>query len=249
MEQRRFKFRLILFGSLLVALGTGFGFKGYALLALIPLLFALRMRIRAASAILATVVALIMTLFVTAVAERLSIADSVTFVGARLTEVQVLGTHLALDNLELIGKYTPVVDEVSFAIKRISGDRSVASLQATLFELLHGENPLHMQVSLPSVLEYYAGLRTGGVLLWLAIFALMMSGCRNAMKARTASVRAIGGLALFLLLDAAANGLLVFRIADLAASLVVTCVPLLIAAILLSSTWPVAAQRSGRVTR
>lgn len=223
-ERARVKKFLVLLGTSLAAIGLFFGFKGYALMILIPLIFGLTGKKWLTPASVALALGAIAALLVaTMVAEDVGLAGALDYIGARLSDVQLLGADLALEHSDALEGYWPVYDELRFAWLRVSGEREYASFQKELFRILHGSNELHMEVAVPSAVEYYVSLGGWGLALWGAVFTGLLLWIRRGIwRSRSLFRKAACLMLLITALDGALNGILVFKLLDfLVSSLVV----------------------------
>lgn len=222
-ETRHHRRFLLVSGLALASSGLLFGFKGYAILMLLPLVFGLSgNRMFSFNLVLFGLLGIGLLIVATLTAEGTDIVGALDFIIARLSDVQMLGADLAIDYREQFGDYWPVLDEARFALLRFAGQRSFFSFQKELFRLFHGSNDLHMEVAVPSEVEYYISSGIPGLLVWLGIFIGAVLLVRRLLRtSRSIYTRAAIVMALLAFLDGALNGIMVFKMLDVLISSVI----------------------------
>jgi hypothetical protein len=143
-----------------VLIAAASGYKGYVLsYIMLPAIFAFSLFSNSRwSPIKSALLAVLGTLFVVAniaFNEGLSLSDGFQFFFFRISFAQAEGAlHIMMHPHEYID-VSPMALNVNALLGRVFGGEGSMNFNAVVFDMIHGENPLKMQISVPLFMEFY----------------------------------------------------------------------------------------------
>jgi hypothetical protein len=201
-----------------------FGFKGYIFFILWPIFFDLSIRKRKHFfKYSAYFLILLLTILVSTVSfiESKNLTESAEYIVLRLTNENLLGNILALDNQNAVQGIYPIYSEIVASVTRIIGSREVNLLQSKLYEIYMGDNPYNMQVSVSSVIEYYVSFGKIGFLIHFIIITSTLYLIKKMVYSSRPILIVIGIMFLNTIYESILNGLFLFKIFDITISLLI----------------------------
>lgn len=211
-------------GGFFLLIAAGSGYKGYVLSYLIlPGVFAYSVYSKARSSLIKTfgvaMIGLVLVVLNIAFNEGLSVADGLAFLFLRVSYAQAEGSiNIILHPDNFVG-ISPMGLNVQSLLTRVSGGAEVLNFNAFVFDVIHGENPFKMQISVPLFVE--ASLEAGnwGVFAILAAELILLRTFLRTFAIRSTLISLGLTFGMFLLfVDVAMNGGLLLRLIDLGIS-------------------------------
>jgi hypothetical protein len=200
-----------------------FGFKGYIGFVFFPFLFYLSLgKKRLIRFFIPILILLLVSLITISFIEGIPLTDAINYLIARLTEVNLLGNILALENPNEIEGIYPVYSEIIALLERIGGSKEINLMQSKLFEFYMNGNPYNMHVSVSAIIEFYSSMGTFGIGLFGIIYAITMAILYNLINySRNLTFKSMALVFLIVFYDGILNGLLVFKFLDLIGSTII----------------------------
>lgn len=201
-----------------------FGFKGYIFFILWPIFFDLSIRKRKQFFKYSTYfLVVLLTILISTVSyiESKNLSESFEYILLRLTNENLLGNTLALENQYTVKGIYPIYSEIVASITRIIGSREVNLLQSRLYEIYMGDNPYNMQVSVSSIIEYYVAFGKVGFLIHFIIIITALFAIKNMIYSNKPIIIVIGIMFLNTIYESILNGLFLFKFFDITFSLLI----------------------------
>jgi len=211
-------------GGFFLLMAAGSGYKGYVLSYLIlPGVFAYSIYSRARSSVVKALgvsfIGLVIVVLNIAFNEGLSVTDGLAFLFFRVSYAQAEGSINIILHPDNFSGISPMALNIQSLLTRVSGGAEVLNFNAFVFDVIHGENPFKMQISVPLFVEssLEAGY-WGALAILLAELVLLRTFLRTfATRSTLISLGLTFGVFL-LFVDVAMNGGLLLRLIDLAIS-------------------------------